>query len=301
MDELCCSIKTLPDELQEVAAKQAITINPFNRISPGKVLAALGLDISEFSPAIPQRIAMVTTKYWGTNGVSLTVGFMESTPADLQSRILSHMNAWGEKANVKFVLSNTSPQVRITRSGNGYWSYLGTDILHIPANQPTMCLQNFTMQTAESEFHRVVRHETGHTLGCPHEHMRAELVARIDPAKAIAYFRQTQGWSAQMVMQQVLTPISETSIMGTTHAEEDSIMCYQLPGIITKDGIPIRGGIDITADDMDFMAKMYPKVSVPVNPNPPDPNPPTKPEGSKTRVTLLVGDGFASIEKTEQL
>ncbi len=36
------------------------------------------------------------------------------------------------------------------------------------------------MQTPESEYHRVVRHETGHTLGFPHEHMRKELVEKID-------------------------------------------------------------------------------------------------------------------------
>jgi len=55
---------------------------------------------------------------------------------------------------------------------SGYWSYLGTDILHIPKNRPTMCLENFSMDTLESEYKRVVRHETGHTLGFPHEHMR---------------------------------------------------------------------------------------------------------------------------------
>ena len=47
---------------------------------------------------------------------------------------------------------------------SGYWSYLGTDILSIAAGEPTMNLQEFSMDTPESEFHRVVRHETGHAL-----------------------------------------------------------------------------------------------------------------------------------------
>jgi hypothetical protein len=51
-----------------------------------------------------------------------------------------------------------------------------------------MNLDSFTMQMPESEFHRVIRHETGHTLGCPHEHMRRELVDRIDEEKAIEFF-----------------------------------------------------------------------------------------------------------------
>ena len=55
---------------------------------------------------------------------------------------------------------------------SGYWSYLGTDVLHIPVDQQTMNLQGFTERTPESEYRRVVRHETGHTMGFPHEHMR---------------------------------------------------------------------------------------------------------------------------------
>lgn len=36
-------------------------------------------------------------------------------------------------------------------------------------------LQGFTMNTPESENKRVIRHEAGHTLGFPHEHMRKAL------------------------------------------------------------------------------------------------------------------------------
>lgn len=139
----------------------------------------------------PEHIAVLTTKYWGAGGVYLTVGFLDDAPADLRGRILWHMNAWSATANVQFVETNTDPQVRIARTqGSGYWSYLGTDILSISADQPTMNLDSFTMDTPDSEFYRVVRHETGHTLGFPHEHMRRELVDRIDPDKAIPFFAQ---------------------------------------------------------------------------------------------------------------
>lgn len=122
-----------------------------------------------------------------------------------------------------------------------------------------MNLESFTMNTPESEFHRVVRHETGHTLGFPHEHMRRQLVAKIDPKKAIKYFGDSQGWSPQEVRQQVLTPIEEGSILGTAQPDPRSIMCYQIPGAITKDGKPILGGLDIDASDAAFAARIYPK------------------------------------------
>jgi len=261
---IVCSPKRLPLETVVAASNTAIKINPLNHAP----LQRLTRVVPEFI-ATPERIAVLTTKYWGLQGVSLTVGFLDNAPTDLRKRILLHMNAWAKTANVKFVETKTNPQVRIARiegQAGGYWSYLGTDILHIPGKEQTMNLEAFSMSTPESEFHRVVRHETGHTLGFPHEHMRKALVDKIDPQKAIEYFERTQGWSEAEVRAQVLTPIEESSLRGTT-ADPNSIMCYQIPGEVTKDGKPIIGGKDIDPTDYGFAATIYPKkVGAPVNP-----------------------------------
>jgi hypothetical protein len=252
---IVCTPKSLPREQWIEAARTAAAENPANH----PPLERLHLVMRGFAPT-KEAIAVLTTKYWRGGGVRLRVAFLDNPPSALRSRILSHMNAWAKTANVKFVQSSTDPQVRIARTeSDGYWSYVGTDILHIRRNEPTMNLEAFSMTTPDSEFHRVVRHETGHTLGFPHEHMRRELVNRIDPAKAIAYFAQTDGWNEQMVREQVLTPIEERSLLGTAHADPRSIMCYQIPGTITRDGQPIVGGVDIDASDYAFAGKLYPK------------------------------------------
>jgi Astacin (Peptidase family M12A) len=248
-----CSIKLLPQRLRVQAAETAIRHSPANGIGFSSVTAAsmaLGIE--------PSRIAVMVQKYWGPQQRQFTVSFIEQPASALRDRILSHMNAWSSRCGVSFIETGGVGQVRISIEGEGYWSYLGTDILHIPADLPTMNLQNFSMSTPESEYHRVVRHETGHTLGFPHEHMRQELVARIDPNKAYDYFLRTQGWNKTTVDQQVLTPLSQSSIMGTA-PDQTSIMCYQLPGEITKDGEPIVGGIDINETDFGFAAQIYPK------------------------------------------
>ena len=266
---ITCTPKVLPRSKWVAAARTAATINPVNHPPVERLVRSL----PGFTPS-PERIAVLTTKYWGTGGVRLTVGFLDNPPANLRKRILSHMNAWAKTANVKFVASSTDPQVRIARMGGadgGYWSYLGTDVLHIDAGDPTMNLEAFSMTTPESEYHRVVRHETGHTMGFPHEHMRRELVDLIDPDKAIAYFEETQGWSAAETRQQVLTPIEESSLLGTAHADPRSIMCYQIPGSITKSGKPIIGGLDIDKSDYAFAAKIYAKpgkLTTPAKPRP---------------------------------
>jgi hypothetical protein len=254
---IVCSPRSLPDEQQQAAAQKAVEVNPLNHAPVDSLVSGA----RGFKPS-PQSIAVMVKRYWGAGGVHLTVGFLDNPPADLRARIIQHMNAWNKTANVTFVESSTSPQVRIARAGGqsgGYWSYVGTDILTIAANQPTMNLEAFSMSTPESEFHRVVRHETGHTLGFPHEHMRKQIVAKIDRQKAIDFFGRTQGWSPAMVRAQVLTPLEDSSILGTPTADQNSIMCYQLPGVIMKDGKPVVGGMDIDASDFAFAAKIYPK------------------------------------------
>lgn len=265
-DVIVCTPKRLPQNKLIPAAETAVKINPVNH----PALQRLTRIMPDFQ-VTKERIAVVTTKYWGSKGVSLTVGFMDNPPTALRKRILLHMNAWNKTGNVKFVETKKDPQVRIARAGGdngGYWSYLGTDILHIAPGDQTMNLEAFSMDTPESEFHRVVRHETGHTLGFPHEHMRKQLVDKIDPAKAIAFFMRTQGWSEAEVRAQVLTPLEESSLMGTPNADPKSIMCYQIPGSLTKDGKPIVGGLDIDASDFAFAGQIYPqikKTSAPAN------------------------------------
>jgi Astacin (Peptidase family M12A) len=251
-----CSIKLLPKTLWIKSAARAVQIHPGNapaiqqlrQMAPGAVIP-------------PLHIAAMTAKYWNSGKVRLTVGFLDSPPAALRTRILSHMNAWSKYGNIQFVASNVSPQVRIARvEGDGYWSYLGVDILSIKASDPTMNLDSFTMDTIDSEFYRVVRHETGHTLGFPHEHMRKEIVKRIDPAKAKAYFKKSDGWSAEEVIAQVLTPLDQSALIATAKPDPKSIMCYWLPGEIMKDGKAVPGGTDIDKIDGNFAASLYKKV-----------------------------------------
>lgn len=265
-----CTIKQLEIKHEYAAALHAIRHNPVNR-PPG--------DLTR------EKIAIQTTKYWGAAGVHLTVGFMGQISAALADKILLHMNAWGKFCNASFSIATSRPQVRISFDSTGYWSYLGTDVTHISTNQATMNLQGFNRAgVLESEYNRVVRHETGHTLGCVHEHTRRAIVAKLDVQKTIAYFSRTQGWSAQEVQQQVLTPIEESALLHTPAAFVDSVMCYGLPAEITVDNRAIPGGIDITPEDGAFLGTLYPLAVTP---------PP--PSGVETLVTVGITGKIARI------
>lgn len=251
---------------EAVAVQRAIAINPANAM-PVRTVARTPVG----RRGGPFRLALLIENRWPRAGVDLSVQFLDNAPKELRKRILAHMNAWTKTANIRFRETNGVGLVRIARLDEpedmaGYWSYVGTQILGIDDDQPTLNLDGFTMRTSEAEFRRVVRHEAGHTLGFEHEHMRSDLVKRIDKRKAIAFYDRDQGWDAKETKEQVLTPLADASIMGTTESDPTSIMCYQIPAEITKDRKAIPGGEDINANDFAFAAKVYPKTGVPPKP-----------------------------------
>ena len=261
MSLILCRPKSLPPDKLDAAARRAVEVNPENERERRSVART---PVGTRGGAL--RIAVVVGRKWPSTGVDLSVSFMDSPPQTLRSRILRHMNAWGDSASVVFRETQGTGQVRIARLDSppdlaGFWSYIGTEILEIDENEPTFNLEGFTMRTTEAEFRRVVRHEAGHTLGFDHEHMRSDIVKRIDRAKAIAFYDKDQGWTPKEVEEQVLTPLAKRSIMGTAEADPVSIMCYHLPAAIMKDGKAVKGGTDINPRDRAFAASLYPKVS----------------------------------------
>jgi hypothetical protein len=249
-----------PPNGRRAAYAEALTVGARGDARPSAIdlLAARSEGRDVTSPAV---IAAIKGISWGSRAARLTTGFFDTPSATLRNEILRYLNLWRTRANVQFVFSQVDPVIRIARwdgpSWGGYWSYLGTEILDIPRNEPTMNLEGFTLNTPQREYHRVVCHEGGHTLGFPHEHMRRELVAKVDRQKAYAYFERTEGWSKTDVDDQVLTALNAATLIQTP-PDETSIMCYQLPGEITKDGKPILGGLRINQTDHDFAARIYP-------------------------------------------
>jgi hypothetical protein len=256
---IVCTPKSLPATALSSAARHSREINPANALERRTVART---PIGRVGGR--KRLVVVIGRRWPASGVRLTVKFLDNPPGDLRRRILAHMNAWAKTANVVFTETRGTGKVRIARLDSpvdmaGYWSYIGTEILGAPEDEPTLNLEGFTMRVSEREFRRVVRHEAGHTLGFDHEHMRRALVKKINRAKAIAFYDRTQGWSEDEVDEQVLTPLEESSILGTSASDPHSIMCYQIPGSITKKGRPIPGGTDINPNDFRFAASIYPK------------------------------------------
>lgn len=289
----CSGPKRLRYDLMLSSAARAIEENPANRPSNAAIASAISAVITAFSlpgavriegaanevknaqeEMIKAAIAAITTKYWKGGEVKHAVYFIGSWSSELKQKTLHFANLWegSGRAKIRFVetLTRSNAHVRLARAADGHWSYLGQDTRSIPQGEPTMNLHSWSMQYPDSEYHRVVTHEFGHYLGFPHEHMRPAIIQRLDPQKTIDYFGRTQGWSPSEVRAQVLTPLPEGSLTSTP-TDETSIMSYQLPGEITKDGRPIPGGASINQQDLSLAARLWPGDAGPVGPGEPDP------------------------------
>lgn len=195
--------------------------------------------------------------------VRLSVGFLDLGigEAKLATRILAHMNRWAEYADVRFtkVSDAVNADIRITRTpGKGFRSCVGRDCYLVPAGESTMNLAGFTVATTDEELERVVVHEAGHCLGFEHEHQRKEIVDRIVPDLAYKYFKATQNWTKPQVDLNVLTALEDASVRGTAYADQYSIMCYPLPGVIMSDGQGVQGGKTLDPSDIAYVGSRYP-------------------------------------------
>lgn len=111
--------------------------------------------------------------------------------------------------------------------GDGYWSYVGTDVLNIGQQERTM---NFGQDLAsDSRGSDVAVHEIGHTLGFPHEHQNplAGIVWNEDAVKQ-RFSGPPNFWDEAKIQHNILRKIPQGEIDGSAW-DPDSIMHYGFP------------------------------------------------------------------------
>ncbi len=196
---ITCRPKSLPLDKLAAAARRAIEINPDNALERREVARTpIG------RRGGPRRIAVVIARKWPASGVRLSVSFMDNPPRDLRARILLHMNAWGESANVRLRRDRghrrrcASPGSTTPDDMAGYWSYVGTEILEIERRRADVEPRRLhdahvrRRSSAASSGTRPATRWASTTSTCA-----ATSSKRIDRAKAIAYFDRTRRLDAR--------------------------------------------------------------------------------------------------------
>ncbi len=197
------------------------------------------------------------SKFWDkTQYTALKVRFLDGSTAQRNK-------AWAKFAEVDRIcgvnfipVDSGNSHIRVSFRQQGHWSYLGKDCLNIPQNAPTMSLQ-LTSWSPDSEYNRVVVHETLHALGFEHEAQHPNGSIPWDFPKVVDYYARTQGWNAAQTRQQVLNRYTGTNWTGTA-PDTTSIMHYPVEESLTIGKYSVPWNTKMSPSDASFLLKTYP-------------------------------------------
>jgi serralysin len=204
------------------------------------------------------KMAVIRGKRWKA-GMTLRVKFLEGDPA-IQKRVEEKAKDWENYANLKFdFVSDGDAHIRIAFQTDGSWSYLGTDALGIPQNEPTMNYGWLETDTPDEEYSRVVKHEFGHALGCIHEHQNPAANIPWDREAVYRYYMGSpNNWTREQVDHNLFARYSR-NITNFTNLDPTSIMLYPIPAQFTlnRQAIGARNS-DLSKVDKVFIQEQYP-------------------------------------------
>lgn len=249
-----CVDRTLPPELAMDAARRAIEENPENlpiaKVRPGVGLYAVS----------PLEMALITAKKW-RNGRRLRVGFMDGD-ASVQGKVKDLAKTWSDFANLTFEFGSASgADIRISFQHEGSWSYLGTDALSIPKDEPTMNYGWLERGTPQEEYDRVVVHEFGHALGAIHEHQNPAADIPWDKEAVYRYYAgPPNNWSKEDVDHNLFERYSRT-VTNFSDYDPRSIMHYPIPNEHTLGDFEVGFNSQRSDTDKAFMRRMYPTTA----------------------------------------
>jgi hypothetical protein len=239
------------------------------------------------APTTPAaHLASWTAKRWSP-GATIRVAFLDGT-AEQKAAVRRHAATWSQYAAIAFAFDSdpATAEVRVAFPGDygDYWSAIGTDCKDRTSFPAETVHLAFPPGTADDEYRRVIVHEFGHVLGFVHEHQSpAETIPWNRPA-VYAWYGQTQGWSPQMIDQQVLMPLSSLDIRDFSPWDKGSIMEYPIPAeLVTDPSYAVGWNSTLSPTDIARAALWYPgPTTVPPPGQPPVTPPPVRPPEPQT-------------------
>jgi hypothetical protein len=207
----------------------------------------------ELSEADSQKFGR---KLWPI-GAILRVRFLDGS--DEQKTLVRTISSrWLEYANIKLVyIESGTAEIRVSFSDQGTWSYVGTDALGVPDEEPTINFGWLTLESPEVENRRAVLHEFGHVLGLVHEEQIPNAQIPWDEEKVAKVFKGPPNFWTEHQIKHLLRKYDYPT---EKKFDPKSIMLFfPVTNDLTIGDFELSLNYELSKMDEEFISVLYPK------------------------------------------
>ena len=205
------------------------------------------------------HIALMTGKKWH-NGSRLKVRFLDGDLV-VQRKVQKYAEIWTNHANITFEFgSDPEAEIRVSFSGPGAWSYIGTDNLRVKKDRPTMNFGWLSKDSPDAEIQRVVLHEFGHALGAIHEYHPPKRSVKWNRPFIERFFAQSPNkWTLDDTEFNFFRKYGLDQLNRTQY-DGESIMVMAIPSEFTLNRYTLKWNDVLSENDKQFIRNMYPRT-----------------------------------------
>lgn len=208
------------------------------------------------SPNRAKRGVAFPSDLWPQNS-TIKISMSGMTPEQEQFT-KNNINKWAPHVNLKFEFTNeANADVRIAGNNTAYAgsSKVGKNSKTPPTDAPSMSI-GFANGLGEKTAGQVI-HEFGHALGLKHEHQHPDRTLDFNKKTVYKHY-ESLGKPRSDGDSQMLNTFNPDKIYSSEY-DQRSIMHYPFPGNFLNNNTPTPENNELSATDIQFISRMYPK------------------------------------------